>query len=460
MPVLRTLVALLVICVAVVIGFIALAWHSAIDPIAAPPQNFSAELIQRGAALAALGDCNTCHTAPGGRSYAGGRAVATPFGTIYSTNITPDAATGIGRWPETAFRRAVREGVDREGRELYPAFPYDHFTLATDDDIQALYAYVMTRDPVRANPPANDLAFPFDIRPLLAGWKLLFLRQGPYQADPAQSAQWNRGAYLVQGLAHCGACHTPRNALGAEQKQNSFGGGDAEGWTAYALDQSSPAPVHWDEAALAFYLRDGWHRAHGVAHGPMAAVIDDLASIPDSDIVAIATFLKGVISEPSEQQRLSGEKLIEQARQQKPGNKPASAESRTAGQAANALQSGAVIYQAACATCHDNGRPLPFGGVDLALSTGPSAPDPRNVINIVLWGLPAADAKRSPIMPGFVNALTDQQLADLIAYLRSQFSNKPPWSDIEKDIRDAKSGVSPVEVYPGPGIDPLAVGAR
>jgi len=319
---------------------------------------------------------------------------------------------------------------------------------------------VMTRDPVRANPSANDLAFPFNIRPLLAGWKLLFFRQGPYQADPAQSAQWNRGAYLVQGLAHCGACHTPRNALGAEQKQNSFGGGDAEGWTAYALDQSSPAPVHWDEAALAFYLRNGWHRAHGVAHGPMAAVVDDVASIPDSDIVAIATFLKGVVGEPSEQQRMSGDALIEQARQQKPGNKPAAAESRTAGEAANAQPPGAVIYQAACATCHDDGRPLPFGGVDLALSTGPSAPDPRNVINIVLWGLPAADAKRSPIMPGFVNALTDQQLADLIAYLRSQFSNKPPWSDIEKDIRDAKSGVSPVEVYPGPGIDPLAVSAR
>jgi mono/diheme cytochrome c family protein len=454
MPVLRTLVALFVVCITVVIGFIAFAWRSAIEPIAASAQNFSPELVKRGAALAALGDCKTCHTAPGGRAFSGGRGVATPFGTIYATNITPDADTGIGRWSEAAFRRAMREGVDRDGRQLYPAFPYDHFTLATDEDIHALYAYVMTRDPVRATAPANELAFPFNIRPLLAGWKLLFLRQGPYRPDASHSAAWNRGAYLVEGLAHCGACHTPRNALGAEQRQNSFGGGEADGWTAYALNQSSPAPVHWDEAALASYLRNGWHQAHGVAHGAMAPVIDDLASISDSDIAAVATYMKDVIGEPSQQQRLTGDALIGQSHQLKPGAKPAAAESQTVGPADNARQPGALIYQAACATCHDSGRPLPFGGIDLALSTGPSAPDARNVINVVLWGLPAADAKHSPIMPGFANILTDRQLADLIGYVRSKFSAKPPWTDIDKEAGDARSGVRPVEVYPAPGIDP------
>ncbi len=453
MPVLKTLVVLFCICLAVVIGFIAFAWRSAIGPIAAQSQNFSPDLVRRGAVLAALGDCNTCHTAPGGRAFSGGRAVPTPFGTIYSTNITPDADTGIGRWPEAAFRRAMREGVDREGRALYPAFPYDHFTLTTDDDIHALYAFVMTRDPVSATARVNDLAFPFNIRPLLAGWKLLFLRQGPYRPDPAQSAQWNRGAYLVEGLAHCGACHTPRNALGAERKHNRFGGGDAEGWTAYALNQSSSAPVHWDEAALASYLRNGWQEAHGLAHGPMTAVIDDLASVPDSDIAAIALYMKDVLGAPSEKERLAGDALIEQARNQQPGSMIPTSVSQIAGAPDN-VRAGAAIFQAACATCHDSGRPLPFGGVRLALSTGPSAPEPRNVINVVLWGLPAADARQSAIMPGFADMLTDQQVANLISYVRAKFSNKPPWGDIDKDIRNAKSGVSPVEVYPAPAINP------
>ena len=312
---------------------------------------------------------------------------------------------------------------------------------------------VMTRDPVRANAPANDLAFPFNVRPLLAGWKLLFLRQGPYRPDPAQSAQWNRGAYLVEGLAHCGACHTPRNALGAERKSSRFGGGEAEGWTVYALDQSSPAPVHWDEAAIAFYLRNGWHRAHGVAHGPMTPVVDDLSSIPDADIAAIAAYMKDIIGEPSDKERLAGDALVEQARNQKPGSYLPTSVTESAGQPDN-IPSGAPIYRAACATCHNSGRPLPFGGIDLTLSSGPSAPEPRNFINVLLWGLPAADARHSPIMPGFATILTDRQLADLIGYVRAKFSNKPPWADIDKDIRNARSGVSPVEVYPAPGIDP------
>jgi len=453
MPVFRTLVTLLVVCIAAVIGFIALAWRSAIDPIAAQAQNFSPELIKRGGVLAALGDCKTCHTAAGGRAFAGGLALPTPFGTIYSTNITPDADTGIGRWSEDAFRRALREGVDREGRQLYPAFPYDHFTLATDEDIAALYAYAMTRDPVRAITPANDLAFPFNIRPLLAGWKLLFLRQGPYRADPGQSAAWNRGAYLVEGLAHCGACHTPRDALGAERKRNSFGGGDTEGWNAYALNQSAPAPAHWDETALGLYLRNGWHEAHGVAHGPMAPVIDNLASIADSDIAAIATYMASIAGAPSAQQRLAADAIVEQARQRKPGSKPAAAEGQAVGQSDNDKGPGAALYQAACAGCHDSSRPLPFGGVDLARSTGPSAADPRNVINTVLYGLPVADAEPGPIMPSFADVLTDAQLANLIAYVRSQFGNKPPWTDIAKAVRDARSDGSRVGVYPAPGID-------
>ncbi len=186
----------------------------------------------------------------GRKNFAGGLPVPTPFGTVFSSNITPDPETGIGRWPEAAFRRAMRSGVDREGRHLYPTFPYDHFTNVSDDDDRALYAFLMTREPVRAPARSNQLSFPFDHRVVIAGWKLLFLRAGAYKPDTTKSAEWNRGAYLVEGLAHCGACHTPRNALGAEQTTASFAGGDVDNWKAYAINAQSPAPVPWDADAL------------------------------------------------------------------------------------------------------------------------------------------------------------------------------------------------------------------
>lgn len=178
----RTIIAVVVAGAILIAAFFAWARHPAIDPIAPPdPHGLDTALVRRGAQLAALGNCNTCHTAPGGKSFAGGVAVATPFGTIYSTNITPDPETGIGNWSEAAFRRSMREGVDRAGRHLYPAFPYDHFTLLTDEDDHALYAYLMSREPVRAVAPHNELRFPFNLRIALAGWKLLFLPKGPFE---------------------------------------------------------------------------------------------------------------------------------------------------------------------------------------------------------------------------------------------------------------------------------------
>ena len=207
----------------------AIAWRPAIAAIEPPaPQSFDAALVKRGRDLAALGNCNDCHTVRGGKDFAGGLAVPTPFGTIFSSNITPDAETGIGRWPEAAFRRAMRSGVNRDGQHLYPTFPYDHFTNVNDEDDRALYAYLMTRQPVRAPARENLLSFPLDQRVVIAGWKLLFLRRGTYQPDSMKSAEWNRGAYLVEGLAHCGSCHTPRNVLGAERASAQFAGGDVD----------------------------------------------------------------------------------------------------------------------------------------------------------------------------------------------------------------------------------------
>jgi mono/diheme cytochrome c family protein len=230
-----------IVVAGVAAGF-AVAWRPAIAAIEPPaPQSFDAALVRRGRDLAAIGNCNDCHTVRGGKVFAGGLPVPTPFGTIFSSNITPDAETGIGRWPEAAFRRAMRSGVDRDGQHLYPTFPYDHFTNVSDEDDQALYAYLMTRQPVHAPARENQLSFPLDQRFVVAGWKLLFLRRGTYQPDSARSAEWNRGAYLVEGLAHCGACHTPRNLLGAERASAQFAGGDVDNWQAYAINGQSPS---------------------------------------------------------------------------------------------------------------------------------------------------------------------------------------------------------------------------
>ncbi|HEY4985740.1 MAG TPA: cytochrome c, partial [Bradyrhizobium sp.] len=233
------------------VAALAIVWRPRIAAVDPPsPETFDQALVKRGRDLVAIGNCSTCHTRRGAKDFAGDLPIPTPFGTIYSSNITPDAETGIGRWSEAAFRRAMRSGVDREGRHLYPTFPYDHFTHVSDEDDRALYAYLMTRQPVRAQTRDNQLPFPLDRRVTIAGWKLLFLRSAAFESDPTKSAEWNRGAYLVEGLAHCGACHTPRNVLGAERASARFAGGEADNWNAYAINAQSPAPVPWDGEAL------------------------------------------------------------------------------------------------------------------------------------------------------------------------------------------------------------------
>jgi len=419
-----------IVAVAVIAGAIAafaVVWRPVLAAIDPPqPSSFDSALVRRGRDLAAIGNCNNCHTVRGGKDFAGGLPVPTPFGTIYSSNITPDAETGIGRWSEAAFRRAMQSGVDRDGQHLYPTFPYDHFTHVSDDDDRALYAYLMTRQPVHASARENDLAFPFNQRIAVAGWKLLFLRHGTYQPDSTKSAEWNRGAYLVEGLAHCGACHTPRNALGAEKTQASFAGGDVDNWHAYAINSQSSAPVPWDTDALFRYLRQGWHPDHGVARGPMAEVVSNLSEVPESDIRAIATYMASVFGAPSEQRKRRGEEVLAQA------------SSGPAQPANGGTTTGAQIYAAACATCHATDRAPPFGGINLALSTALTSPDARNAANIVLSGIRPTQGERSPIMPGFADSMTDGQIAAVLDYLRARFGNQPPWTntaDIVRDIR-------------------------
>jgi mono/diheme cytochrome c family protein len=253
----------------------------------------------------------------------------------------------------------------------------------------------------------------------------LFLRRETYQPQAAQSAEWNRGAYLVEGLAHCGACHTPRNALGAERTSAAFSGGDVDNWNAYAINSRSPSPVPWDANALFSYLRQGWHPDHGVARGPMAEVVNNLASVQESDVHAIAAYMTGVFGPPTQDRLRQASEVRAQIKS--PAVQPSGTDA-----------AGASIYAAACATCHDTDRPLPYGGVNLGLTTAFSAPDPRNAANIVLSGIRPLEGERSPIMPGFASSMTDRQISVLLNYLRSRFSNQPPWTGVEKAVQDAR----------------------
>lgn len=413
---------------------LAYAWRSEIAPIAKPAAaSFDTALVRKGANLALIGDCRTCHTAPGRRVFAGGLAMPTPFGTIYSTNITPDPETGIGNWPEAAFKRAMREGVDREGRHLYPAFPYDHFTLTTDEDIGALYAFFMSREPVKAKAPANELPFPINVRLVLAGWKLLFLRERRLQPDATRDATWNRGRYLVEGLGHCGACHSPRNLMGAEETSRAYQGGEAEGWHAHALGMASQAPIPWTAEALEQYLAEGFHPQHGVARGPMAPVVENLAAVPREEIAAMARYLASLAPDRAEQARSLGQ-MREAAT---PPVASQSAGVQTVPPAATS-EPGSRLYAASCASCHEAGRPPPLGAVNLSLSTAIAGESPENLVNLILAGIPAANGAAGPVMPGFAALLSDRQIADLVGHLR-RLAGKPIWPGLEATIGAARA---------------------
>jgi mono/diheme cytochrome c family protein len=446
MTFLRVLLSLFVLIIVLGVGFVVYAWHGAIDPVEPPKASeFEAADIKHGAELAAIGNCASCHTKTGGQVLAGGRAFKTAFGTLYSPNITPDPDTGIGRWSEAAFQRAMRTGVGRGGEQLYPAFPYDHFTLVSDDDDAALYAYLMSRPAVKSDTPKNDLRFPYNIRMAVAAWKLLYFKEGPYQPASGQSDSWNRGAYLAEGLAHCGACHTPRNALGAEKTDRHFDGSEIEGWYAYAINGKSAAPTPWSAEALAFYLRHGWQRDHGMARGPMSPVAANLATVPEADVKAIADYVGGMTS-----QAAAGHITPAAGGQTRPAKLTSADSLVSAPKPEGGDDAGAKIYAAACATCHEAGRPVPFGGINLARSTAIYGASPRNLINVVLYGLPSTPGERSPIMPGFRASLSDSQIEALVAHLR-KVSGKPAWSGVGKLIHEARSSDTAPPLFPSPG---------
>ncbi|HWI78832.1 MAG TPA: cytochrome c [Ramlibacter sp.] len=432
---------MLVLMLLALAGCGALGWHEPIAEVTPPARpSFDRAQVRRGQMLASLGDCSSCHTTRNGPPYAGGVPVPTPFGTIYGTNITPEPQTGIGTWSEAAFRRALREGIARDGRHLYPAFPYDHFTHLTDEDIAALYAFMMTRDPVQAKAPANRLMFPLQFRPLVAGWNMLYLNKGPLAQQASQSAEWNRGAYLVDGLGHCAGCHSPRNALGAEKKDAYLAGGEAEGWHATALNQNSPSPVPWTAEALAAYLRTGIVPEHAMTAGPMEDVVHNLSQADPADLRAMAVYLESHMGKPDAQRQAREAAARKKATQESLAAVQPASPAPPADESALAL--GAVVYANSCADCHDLGRQFSSGtALRLPLAVALYLPDPRNLIHIIRHGILPPEGETGRWMPPFEGSLTDQQLAALVTWLRRQGTDEPPWNDVLKTVKD--SGEAP-----------------
>jgi len=389
-----------------------------------------ATTVERGRYLVTAGDCISCHTVAGAAPFSGGRALKSPFGTIYSANITPDAETGIGRWSEQQFSRALRQGIAADGTHLYPAFPYPSYTLLTDADIHAMYQYLRTVKPVRYAAPQDAMTFPFGVRGLLAGWNAMFLQSGPYVPDTSRSAEWNRGAYLTLGLGHCGACHTPRNALGGERTAQAFTGGVLlEGindevlddkitpldgpivrqWSAANLTPATSGLGAWSLGEITDYLKTG-HNARAGAFGPMDEVVTNSTShLSDADLRAIAVYLKSL-----------------------PANAQAPGPAATSSQ----LKIGETVYETRCGDCHlATGLGMPRKGAADVSKTAPplagnaalQAPDPATLINVVLYGAHEASpgGPAWPKMSGFELSvgLDDEQIAALCTYVRASWGN-------------------------------------
>jgi len=346
--------------------------------------------------------------------------LSTPFGTLYSTNITPDPETGIGTWSLDAFTRAMRRGISRDGHQLYPAFPYIHYTRMSDDDIAAAYAYLMRRDPIVAKAPPNALIFPLNFRPLVAFWNVLFLRTDPETQDGSRSAQWNRGRELVSGLGHCAACHTPLNFIGGEKWGHALEGAVVDGWEAPPLTRLAHGPVPWTAAHLVTYLRTGISSSHGAAAGPMLPVTQALATVPQTDVEAMAAYLFSL---------------------QKPASANNGTTSVTAAEQAS-IRRGSVLFAGACASCHGDKSPMQRIGdrPSLATSSAIHAATPRNAIRMMLEGVPWQGEHAVHDMPAFDEVLADAQIGDLAVYLRATYTRLPPWDGVTQAVTDIRNG--------------------
>ena len=363
------------------------------------------DTVGRGKALAIAADCAGCHTQDPAQPFAGGKRIDTPFGAIYSPNLTPDRETGIGGWNDADFTRALRYGVAPGGSRYYPAFPYPHFTKMTRDDMLAIRAYLATLAPIRNAPPPPELRWPLNYRIVMRAWNALFFRPGLFEPNQQKSAAWNRGGYLVEGAAHCGACHTPKNLFGADRRDRAYGGGLVQGWFAPRLDSAERSGLKsWSADDVVEYLQSGRNgRSH--AGGPMAeVVVNSTSQMSDGDLRAIAVYLKDLPSGAPE---------------------PAAARPPPAEVAA-----GAAVYARACIACHEaDGSGTPRIYPPLPGNANLQSDDPSSTLRIILDGAETVTTPRAPntgSMPAYARQLSDQQVADVANYIRNSWGNAAP----------------------------------
>jgi mono/diheme cytochrome c family protein len=371
--------------------------------LAQDPDKQSFEVIEHGRYMAIAGDCTACHTAKGGQLFAGGGALQTPFGTLLAPNITPDLETGIGGWSDDEFVKAVQNGIGHSGIHLYPAMPYTYYTKMTHADVIAIRAYLDTVEPVRNKVVANQLPFPFNQREAMIGWNALYFAPGEFKPDPAKSAQWNRGAYLVEGAEHCGLCHTPKNAMGGDENAQAMQGSVLQNWYAPNLTGDRRVGLgDWSVEDIALYLKTG-RNLYDIASGPMAeAVTNSTSHLTDADLRAIAVYLKNLPA--------GGGGLPQPVSMQDPK-----------------MQRGQAIYNQQCAACHTV-RGEGIVGLFPRLADAPVVQQSQatSLIRVVLEGSRAVatdGAPTGPAMPSFAWQLSEADIAAVVTYVRNSWGN-------------------------------------
>ncbi|GGF57229.1 cytochrome c [Azorhizobium oxalatiphilum] len=397
-----------------------------------------ADLIAKGRYLATAADCAACHTAPhGGVPFAGGYGIDSPLGKIVSTNITPSKANGIGSYSEADFARAVRDGVAKDGTHLYPAMPYTAYAKMSDADLKAIYAYLMHEvKPAESTPPKTALPFPFSIRASMAVWNLLFLDTTPFKPDPSKPADWNRGAYLAEALAHCSTCHTPRNLFMAEDHGQSLGGGSLGAWYAPNITSDRTAGIGgWSDDELIAYLRTGHVAGKAQAAGPMAeAVENSLQHLNDADLKALVVYLRGtrpIAGETKPRYDFGKASVAELTLRGLPGEAP--------------NENGFRVFSGTCAACHQLNGQGNSAYPSLFNNTATGAGNADNLIATVLFGVRRTVGDKTAFMPGFgpgafyTDRLSDQDIADVSNYVLAHYGN-PALKVTAADVAKAREG--------------------
>jgi mono/diheme cytochrome c family protein len=390
-----------------------LADYKGANPTGVPAKLTQASLLERGAYLARAADCMVCHTTQGGKEYAGGLGFKLPFGTLYSTNITPDKDTGIGNYSDQDFLNALHRGTRRDGARLYPAMPFTSYTYITDADALAIKAYLFSLAPVRAVPPANTLAFPFNQRWAMAFWSALFNPDTRFEPDTSKSPEWNRGAYLAEALAHCGECHTPRNLAFALNNRKKFGGALTAGWRAFNISSDKATGLGaWSDDDIFSYLSTGHAAGHGTASGPMGEAVDQsFSQLAPEDIRAMVAYLRSVPA-------------IASADLPATLAPPAPASHKDGG--GTPEPRGKMVFQGACVSCHGwTGESSLSSFATLTGAWAVNDPSATNVAQIVISGTRRHTPPDAVSMPAFGNAYSDVEIAAVANYVTARFGSKP-----------------------------------